>query len=921
MRPITLTMSAFGPYADEITIDFRKLGEQGLYLVTGDTGAGKTTIFDAVTFALYGEASGNNRTSAMLRSKYADAATPTFVRLWFSYRGKEYTVTRNPEYFRPKSRGEGMTRERANAELVCGEETVYAGSMEVNRVLREVIGLDRSQFTQVAMIAQGDFLKLLLAPTEERIRIFRQIFDTGRYEMLQNEIRNDFSQSNNECENLRSSILQYLEGAECDPEDERAEELQRAKEDMLSCEDAIHLLETLVEEEEKAVTRYDEIIGKLREELDAVKARISTGEKVRDNRKQLEEKQKAEELLQEEIQKAGEELAAERNRQPRMKELTEKIARLTDKLPRYDELDDCQTQLEKTRSQLAEWSEQKINLENAGAKLRGRLQKGKEERESLSSVKEELIAGSNELEKLQKELTEITELETAYREYQALVKEHEAAIEEYQDAQQKAKQDRERYQAMRRAYMDEQAGVLAGTLREGEACPVCGSFTHPHPAEVSTSAPGKEELDTAEKNVRKAEERERKRNSDAAALKGKKEEKKSVLHTQMKKLLSIQSIDQLSGLLQQKRKELADSIEKRDSQQEILLKQKERYEKLRITIPETEQLLEANQKGIQKLETGLAGVQTEVQGMERQMEKLLSDLEFADKREAEDKIHAMEEEQTSIEQAMKRAETAYKELTEERSSLQGEVKALLEFLRGTETIDMEEEQAEKARLEKLESENKSCREKQYVRLEKNRSALQNVKKKQKELEQREKQLSWLKDLHDTANGRQGEYGKIKLETYVQMAYFDRILEQANHRFEAMTNGQYTLIRQTEVQSRQVQSGLDLDVIDHYNGSVRSVKSLSGGEAFKASLALALGMSDEIQASSGGIQLDTMFVDEGFGSLDEESLRQSINVLAGLGEGNRLVGIISHVSDLKNRIDRQIVVTKDKSGRSTAEIIC
>lgn len=918
MRPLTLTMSAFGPYAGETIIDFRKLGEQGLYLVSGDTGAGKTTIFDALTFALYGEASGSNRTQGMFRSKYADTAVPTFVRLSFLCRGQEYTVKRNPEYLRPKSRGQGVTTARAGAELVC-RERVYAGVKEVNRVIQEVIGLDRDQFTQVAMIAQGDFLKLLLAPTEERSQIFRQIFDTGRYERLQNELKYEFNHLEEECKAIRQSILQYMEGAACAPGDIREEQMEKAKRDELLPSDMVSLLEELLQETQRGLFRIDTDMKKLQEELDEVKGQIVSGEKIVKNKRLLSEKKEAAALLQKEIQRAEERLEEERKKQPEIKDLTEQIARLKDRLPRYDELDEGRDRQKKIQERIAEAIEQKVSLEKEYGELRIKIRQEKEEQETLASAEVDWLRENNRYEGLEKDKMEIEELAGLFQEYENVNREYLEAVKQYQAARKQAEMLRERYQGMRRSYMDEQAGVLAETLQEGSACPVCGSKSHPHPAALSPAAPGKKELELAEREVEKSEEIEGEKNSAAAAQKGKSQEREKVLLSKLDKV-RIQKIEEIPALTEARIFELERQMEECRSLKRNHRKRKERYDILLEMIPKEETLSEKNRGRIQHMEQELAGWNSEAQTLKQRLEELEKELPMADREEAQNHIRTLENKQKEMEQALQTAEEEYQKRCGENSSLQGEIKTLQELLQQTEEIDLDLKIGRKNSLEEQETDLKSRRENQSILLEKNRSALEHISERKNTLEEKEQKLRWLKMLHFTANGRQGENGKIKLETYVQSVYFERILEHANRRFEMMSNGQYTLIRQTEALNRQIQSGLDLDVIDHYNGSVRSVKSLSGGEAFLASLALALGMADEIQASSGGIRLDTMFVDEGFGSLDEESLRKAIRVLDELGDGHRLVGIISHVTDLKSRIERQIVVKKDRRGCSKAEVI-
>ena len=229
MRPIRLVMSAFGPYAGRTELELSKLGTSGLYLITGDTGAGKTTIFDAIAFALYGEASGTAREAGMLRSQYADITTPTEVELTFEYKGRQYVLRRNPEYTRPRTRGDGLTTEKAGAELHYPDGRVETRLKDVNRAIVEIMGVDRNQFAQIVMIAQGDFLKLLIAPTEERKKIFQKIFRTERFQLLQDKLKAESNALKNEHEKVSSGLRQYMEGIVCAADSPFADAVKNAR--------------------------------------------------------------------------------------------------------------------------------------------------------------------------------------------------------------------------------------------------------------------------------------------------------------------------------------------------------------------------------------------------------------------------------------------------------------------------------------------------------------------------------------------------------------------------------------------------------------------------------------------------------------------------------------------------------------------
>ncbi len=922
MRPLKLTMSAFGPYAGETSIDFAKIGSKGLYLITGDTGAGKTTVFDAITFALYGEPSGGYRTSVMLRSKYAQEKTKTFVQLVFSYHGKKYMVKRNPEYMRPKAHGEGLTRETAYAELTCGDQ-IYTGIREVNRKICEIIGLDRNQFTQVAMIAQGDFLKLLLASTDDRVKIFRQIFDTGRYEKLQSEIRRDYLKIDGECQDLQKSMKQYMEGVvypetevpdgEIPDKEMPGEEIWNRAKEHVSAAEAIPVLESIIARDELQMDQWKCSIQELQKQAEEVSARITKGEEQQKRGRILEEKEKEHKDNETNLTVLRGQREEVENFRPQIELLTEETARYKGELPRYEEWEKAEKDLADTKKRQAGWESQIARCGKEIQKKTEEIQSYREERESLSSLEKELTEVKHKLDSAIEEKERLISLQKEKEMLQDLKKQYREIVEQYSTAKETASCLRQKYERMHISYLDQQAGVLAKTLEPGVPCPVCGATDHPAPAVTDREAPEKDAVEEAEREAERAEEDRNGKGIKAAELNAACEEK-------IKQLSMALESEQYEDVLADRQNKVHSRIEELRIRQSELKQKQERYDELTHLLPEAEEMLEKQKENQQKLQTDLAGAKSKAEALEEQIKNLTQGLSFGSVKELKEEIRRMQKKRKEWEEFRKRVEESYQKLQESQLTIAGEIQTLREQQKTDEKI---EPGLEKTKREALWQEEAACNQKRddcLTRLDKNKSALSGIKKKQQELERKEEKCQWLKALHDTANGRQTENGKIQLETYVQMAYFDRILVQANLRFETMTGGQYTLIRQKDASNRRSQIGLDLDVIDHYNGSVRSAASLSGGEAFKASLSLALGMADEIQASSGGIQLDTMFIDEGFGSLDGESLQQAIRVLSELGEGDRLVGIISHVQELKNRIDRQIVVTKDRSGHSSAAVI-
>lgn len=750
MRPLKLIMSAFGPYAEKTEVDFEKLGSRGLYLITGNTGAGKTTIFDAIIFALYGEASGSFREAAMLRSKYAQAGTPTFAELTFQYGDKVYQVRRNPEYQRPRERGEGFTTQKAEAVLTYPDGRVVTKVKDVTAAVTELIGLNRNQFMRIAMIAQGDFQNLLMAKTEERGKIFREIFHTQAYQILQEKIKTDALAKRTEYEDLAKRILQYMGGVQT-PEDHPCRVLLEQAEKNKTVENAEEFLRELSGFNEKE-----------QERLELLTAEVQRTEEKLEKVNQMLGKVQAAKRAEQQMQTAGEIIDREEKRLPALKEAYA---------------------AEKERAKQIEALA--IEIENDSRQMR-----------------------------VYKE---------ALQTYRSLKSRLERAQEDYKRAAAQTDITRGEYQRMERHFLNAQAGLLAAGLKEGEKCPVCGSLHHPQPAALAQDAPTEEML-------RRLKER-------------------------------------LSGL-------------------------------------EEDMVRQSN------LAAGInAQVQTAEAGLKEGEKKLVPEEELQRKRQKK----------TQMEQAFEQARTAYERSVKALEQNRALLATLSAQQTGERVTDVQELSGQRENLLREKAALQREREDCSLRLQTNLRAAKNISREKDMLQKVQKKYVWMKALSDTANAGLRQKDRITLETYIQMTFFERIIERANVRLMVMSGGQYELKRKEAADNRTSQSGLELDVTDHYNGTARSVKTLSGGETFMASLSLALGLSDEIQSQAGGIRLDTMFVDEGFGSLDEEALNQAIKALVGLAEGNRLVGIISHVAELKERIDRQIVISKEKNGGSSVKI--
>ncbi|MBQ2865605.1 MAG: SMC family ATPase [Clostridia bacterium] len=920
MRPVKLSMSAFGPYASKTVLNLDELGTNGLYLITGDTGAGKTTIFDAITFALYGEASGDNRESTMFRSKYARADTPTEVELTFIYAGKEYYIKRNPEYDRPKTRGEGFTTEKANAELHYPDGRVVTKLREVDRAVEEIMGIDRNQFTQIAMIAQGDFLKLLLASTDDRKKIFQKIFRTRCYYVLQERLKNESGKLGKEYETISASIRQYINGIVCDEDDVLSIKVKNAKAGICSTEETLELLSTLIandNEEEKKLGDEQKSIDKSLEEITVILTNHETWSKARNSleksKSDLGEALSALETLKNNLQ-------IEEANKPKVKDITKQIATIEAEIHEYQELDDKIEKMDMLHDGTEKLSKDIIEKKGNLDFLKKELEALSEERRTLEKAdkeKSELEAKKQKEEDTRKEVKDISkELKALDKLERQLKKDQETYSKLAEDARLKY----DEYQRLFKQYLDEQAGIIAETLVDGTPCPVCGSTKHPIKAVKAENAPTKEQLDDSKSTYESAQKEAQDASKKAGETKGQAGEKRNAVLVMLNETFGDVMIDDANGLIKAKIADIDTALEKVQKAIDEQQKKIDRRIEIDELLPQKKENLDNLINSISDNEKTLSGNNATLQSLKMRITELGEKLKYESEKKAEDVKKELQGERKKLEEAYKEAYDAVKSQNEKIAGFKAAINEAKNTLVDAKEID---EKSIKEKQRELKSRNDEIDAKKKVinaRKSANEAAEKAIQTKSAEVLAVEEKWSWVKALSNTANGNISGKEKVMLETYIQMTYFDRIIARANTRFMVMSGGQYELKRRKEAENNRSQSGLELDVIDHYNGTERSVKTLSGGESFKASLSLALGLSDEIQSSAGGIKLDTMFVDEGFGSLDDESLNQAMRALQNLTEGNRLVGIISHVSELKERIDRQVIVTKEHCGGSTVRLV-
>lgn len=921
MRPLQLTMSAFGPYAGQTVIDFTKLGESGVYLITGDTGAGKTTIFDAITYALYGEPSGETRGVSTLRSKYSDLQTPTFVELIFRYSDKQYKVKRNPEYERQSNRGDGTTIQKADAELFLPDGRVITKLKDINAELEKILGINRDQFKQIAMIAQGDFLKLLLAETKDRIAIFQKIFKTNNYQTLQFKLSDVSRDLKTKYENSKANITLYINDIVCDTDSLYSAEVQKAKRGELVTSEIINLLDIIVVNDKKLEAKNDTEIKENEDKILKLTAEIAEAETLKKARLQLEEDKKILPIKLERNNACEQNLKKAREKGGLVIQLTDDIAKINAELPEYSELSskrnfiiECSEQLTVKKNMLAAKLAENEKITEEQCKL-------KAEQESLANCDADQIKAENEKANLLSESKKIEGIERDFRLFEHGKNDLDNAQKHYLKLSEEAKCSEEKFNKSNKLFLDEQAGIIAETLQDGEPCPVCGSLSHPKKAVKSENAPTQAELDLIKQEAEITAMTARNASEKAGALKAGLEEKKIILNKQILEIFGAFDVDSFSDAANDRKRVVHNRIAALDLEIKEFTKQKDRKQQLGSLILQTENKLRDFTDQINNIRSEIVTKESEIKNNEERVVVLEKKLKFSSENEALDNKKLLEKQKSEIENGITIAQTESEISQKELNTLKTRISVTEEQIKNATEIDIEIKRRELTIRQDEKTGFTDLQKKIHARILKNESILLSITQKYHETKALEEKWTWINALSNTANGYVKGKDRIMLETYVQMNYFDRIIARANTRFLIMSSGQYELIRRKEADAKNHQVGLDLDVIDHYNGTERSVNSLSGGESFIASLSLALGLSDEIQSNAGGIKLDTMFVDEGFGTLDEDVLNKAINALIGLTEGNRTVGIISHVNELKERIDKQIVVTKEKSGGSSVRLIC
>lgn len=916
MRPLKLEISAFCSYSGRTVIDMEKLGENGIYLITGDTGAGKTTIFDAITYALYGTPSGSNRDPSMLRSMYAPVHISTYVRLAFSHKGEVYLIERNPTHTRAKKEGGKPATVNANAELykvTDGEEkNIASGTTKVNEAVIGILGIDHKQFCHIAMIAQGDFVKLLTARSDERQRIFRKLFDTQMYDSIQNILKEKETAAKKEYELIKSGIRQNIAGASCDENSPLYEEFCTACRNEDAPQEALELIKKITEEDSGLNTFLEEKIKDINSQITTLSKAQSEANNIINTKNALALRQNElnaknelslnlKKLLEEqngktsEAEKLGQEIADIKAflsdysiREAERRKLSEATNNLNeDKKILEQSIEKRST----SKARTDELSEELRKLENAG-----------EQRARLELSKAEAATRMNG----------ITELQSVIAQLEKLTAEREKTEEKYRLSRENASAAETQYTLIRNAFLDAQAGFIARTLEDGVPCRVCGSVHHPSPAQMPDDAPTQEQLEKAEEGMKNAREAQERVSKEAAEIKEKCESREARITGLAKQLGITAEMHSVKSDAQTAMKETQQFMAQLDRdicEEDSRIARKKELSSLSEEIRKEETAL---QELVSELEKRIAAGEIQIKAHNQNISALSEKLLYPSLAEAETAVAEKLKIKQDIENAINEAQTNYSSCEKDIANLKGGIAELEAVLQNSGDVDTEKNYDELISELNLQRDRlQENKDNVNSRLAINSEAVRKTEKLLNTIAPVIKKCECLANLNDAVRGNISGQDKLSLEAYVQAVYFERIIAYANMRLDVMTGGQYALKRKQTGSSKSAKCGLDLEITDYFNGTVRDVGSLSGGESFKASLALALGLADEIQSRTGGVKLDTMFIDEGFGSLDESSLDQAMEALAQLGGTNRLVGIISHVSELKRRIDKKIIVTKTK----------
>lgn len=922
MKPLELTLSAFGPFAGEYNVSFELLGRDSIFLITGDTGAGKTTLFDAMCFALYGNASGEQRNDPKLfRSQYASPKTKTFVRLSFSCGEDVYCVERCPAYMRSKMRGSGMTEQTADAVLWQlddnGERHVIrSGYTDVTARIKELIGLDSGQFRSIVMIAQGEFKKFLFSKSTEKEEILRQLFGTHSCERIRTLLKGRLDESKKSAGDQELYISHTLHQAFPREDDKKVQYKQLLEKDGAAVWES--LCDILGESAKKAA-----------DELPELSEKIASGEaQLQDMIRAIESGKKKNQIIEKygmtavSLEKQKKELAeiesaciTAQNAAEQIPEITRNHTLLSHTLPKYKQLAEVDAEYS---TLIAEREKLAAQAEDKKHELQKVMEECRDIQEELSNRTDLPVVLQNTVHQLEKA-----------REYAAAIDDISECMRRLDDEACTLLENKRETEKVRRLYFDRikplydeaeglffgnMAGSLAAALENGKPCPVCGSCEHPSPAVCDQ-----------EKQITEAEYQAARKNSeDALELLRTKQNADSMQEERVKlsgeqlsqKLFRLSLPEEISAKeLSELQRNSSVNISKLDKSRASLEKQMRQDEKLRSRLEkQTKRLPDAEEK-LRQLTEKLQSVTEQLAVKSAELNECRKSLVFDTLQEAEKHLDSLQKQLDKLSGDLKAAEESLKIQREKISSTEGELRALKNDMGDGVKFDVNAAEEEKCKKET---------ELNALRSEKNdleqyclscRSVIDKTRKGARELTKTAGRRQLLSELYDMITGKFKGAERVSFERYVQTYYFNQVLDFANQKLMELSGGRYQLVRRQEEMKHNTSSGLNLDVMDYYTGKVRMAETLSGGETFLASLSLALGLSDAVQHQSGGVRLDAMFIDEGFGSLDSAALDNAVKLLERLSDNNRMIGIISHVSELSDRFENQIVVRKGMQGSS------
>ena len=891
MKPINIIISAFGPYKDKVIIDFTKLGENGIFLITGDTGAGKTSIFDAISFAIFGEVSGSNRPIQSIRSDFADPETETFVELEFLHKNKIYKILRNPTYEKPKKKGDGFTKKTADASLEF-DDKVVTGIKNVDTKIEEILGINAKQFKQIAMLAQGEFLKILFAESKDRTEIFRKIFDTNIYNLIAKKLKEKLKDNEENLKELKNSFTTNTANILWSVEnkvDISAKDLNE-----VDIATVVEVLKSEIKNNEAENIKLQEKILKKEQEINVDEENIKKQEELNIKiknynellKKQIEYKQQVKE-----IEELKTKISKNQKAKERIKPKEEKVKNQEEQIQRLEK------DLENLNTKIID-GQKKEKEHNTKIELVNKIGEIYKEYCNCVEIKDELLEKANRLKNIEK--LELKKAEQV-KEYTKIENEYKVMNVDYLE-----KEDE---------FFKEQAGILAEKLEENKPCPVCGSIEHPKIAQKSVSVLTKQELDVLKKSLENKQKEKQLKQEECIKT-----------NSQINTLVEEFKDDSNEKFNLEKFKNLIrDEFNKNKEKLEINEKMiSEEYNKLSLNT------LVLKEFDFEKFKDGV------IEAINLEKNELIKDQSIQEEKnkqllEGKTKLKEYNEEYSKeLLNLGFKTEEEYKNVLIADKEIENLQKYVEQFntnvtVNNTKILEIEKEVKDKQKLDLTESKAKLIKAKNELeeerkvhiqakgKLDNNTRIYNLLTENSKELKKKMKDFLIYDELNRTANGTLPGKKRIEFEQYVQATYFDMVILEANKRLAKMTENRYWLVRKEEPEKISDKVGLDLEVVDNYNGKKRDVKSLSGGEAFKAALSLALGLSDVIQSYSGGVVIDTLFIDEGFGSLDTESREQAINTLSLLIDNNKLIGIISHVTELKERIDKKIIVTKTNDG--------